>query len=112
MKILLFLISTLVVMSCCTSKEATLNTANNPVDEVVQDNRIVGKVRINDTACLVYIEAFEDGKMVNMYPVNLEEKLKIDGIKIKFEYVPSRAMQPENCVVDKVVALNNVTELR
>lgn len=95
-------------MSCGAEKEALTNTGPLP-----EDLRLVGKVRIGEKdACPFYLETFEGGKSITMYPVDLDDTYKIEGVKIKFDYTPSRAMQPENCIVDKVVSLNNVTLLR
>lgn len=96
-------------MSCGTGNEMAKNS--DPV--AMEDTRLVGKVRIGERdGCPFYLETYEDGRSLTMYPVNLDDKFKIEGVKIKFDYTPSRAMQPENCSVDKVVSLNNVTPLR
>jgi hypothetical protein len=44
-----------------------------------------------------------------MYPVNLDESYKSDGLKIRFTYIPSRAMQPDACTFQlKVISIENV----
>lgn len=96
-------------MSCATESEMVQSA--DPV--VVEDTRLVGKVRMGQKEeCPYFLETYENGKSITMYPVNLDDTYKIEGVKIKFDYTPSRAMQPENCSVDKVVSLNNVTQLR
>lgn len=79
----------------------------------IGDNyRIVGVIHVNDDPCGAYIEAQEKDGMVKMYPVNLEDKYKKDGLRVKFDYTLSRAMQPAGCSVDKVIAVRDFTVLR
>ncbi len=93
-------------ISCSTQKEIIENgTFDSEAVQIVK-----GTVYISKEGCPVFITAKIDGVLVKMYPVNLEEQFKIDGLKIKFSFNLSRAMQPENCEVDKVVSLENVTK--
>jgi len=93
-------------ISCSTQKEIIENrTFESEAVQIVK-----GTVYISEEGCPVFITAKIDGALVKMYPVNLEEQFKIDGLKIKFSFNLSRAMQPENCKVDKVVSLENVTK--
>lgn len=72
--------------------------------------KLTGKVLLNEK-CPFFIETFENGQMVRMYPVNLADEFKKQGCKIRFTYLPSRAMQPSECQVDKVVVVENVERL-
>lgn len=93
--------------SCCAQKEV-LKDENIDTNPTTEESTISGKVYISSEGCPFYIIAIEEGKEVKMYPVNLEESFKKNGIKIKFSYNLSRAMQPSNCQVDKVVSVSNV----
>ncbi|MEY3236071.1 MAG: hypothetical protein RI883_172 [Bacteroidota bacterium] len=102
-----FLVSILFFsISCSTQKEIIENgiSASETVDIVK------GTVHMDEKGCPIYIISKIDGASFKMYPVNLEDQFKIDGLKIKFSYNLSRAMQPENCQVDKVVSVENVSK--
>jgi hypothetical protein len=73
--------------------------------------KLTGKVMLNEK-CPFFIETFENGQMVRMYPVNLADEFKKHGSKIRFTYIPSRAMQPNECMVEKVVVVDNVELLK
>ena len=77
-----------------------------------ENYRVIGIVHVSETECPLYIEAKLVDKSVNMYPMNLEEKYKREGMKIKFDYELSRGPQPENCELDMVVSLSDVTLMR
>ena len=109
-----FYITVLLFLSACASHKEIAEPVIKEVGEtaVVDDGFSVGIVRITDKGCFYYIEVNEKGVPMKMYPVNLDDKYKKEGIRIQFTYYPSRAMQPENCFVDKVIAVNDVTELK
>lgn len=68
---------------------------------------ISGTVHLTDDACKIYIDAeIAPDEIKRFYPVNLDEKFRKEGMKIKFSYNLSRAMQPEGCYVDHVVSIN------
>jgi hypothetical protein len=113
MKIVFLALTLILVASCGTQKEAVQSNENSSnVEQTANDGMIVGIVRMNPKGCPLYLDANENGEEITMYPVNLDEKFKKDGIRIKFTYTPSRAMQPEECNVNKVVALDSVIQLR
>ena len=94
-------------LSACKTSEAT--TEYKQVEQTANDGKIHGVIRVSGKGCSPIIEATENGELVKMYPVNLDESLRVDGLKIKFNYLPSRAMQPENCTFQlKVVSVENV----
>ncbi len=72
---------------------------------------IQGTVRINDKGCPVYIEMIEGDLFSLVYPVNLGEKFKVDGKKIVFSFLPSRAQSVEGCEVKRVVSVSEVKEI-
>ena len=113
MKILFLALTAVLIASCGTQKEVVVSNDNGAnVEQVTKEGMLVGIVRMNPKGCPLYLDVNENGEAITMYPVNLDEKYKKDGIRLEFTYTPSRAMQPENCNVTKVVALDNVTQLR
>jgi hypothetical protein len=110
----LFFLTAIILLTACTTQKEIANSENNGehLSENVEDGFTVGIVRITDKGCYCYLEVNENGSLLKMYPVNLDEKYKKEGVRLKFTYNVSRAMQPENCFVDKVVAVNDVSELR
>ena len=79
---------------------------------VAADELISGKVHVLYKGCPVLIEIMENDQMIKLYPVNLDESFKVEGLKIMFAYSPSRAPQPESCLlIDKVVSVQNVIKL-
>lgn len=111
MKILTFFALLLLTVQCSMHKnhEDHMVEDKNSVSQI--EPMMVGTVHVGHKECPLYIETKEEDMIVKMYPVNLDEKLQIDGIKIQFSYHPSKARQPENCAVDKVVALDNVSQV-
>jgi hypothetical protein len=75
----------------------------------------LGKVHVSkNEACPIYITiegVFSKSSIVEfhtLYPVNLANKFKKNGIYLQFNYTPSRAMSPEGCNTDAIVSLENV----
>lgn len=75
-----------------------------------------GIVHLNKNGCPFYIEinqclvsnlSYYLGKII--YPIQLDEKFKKDGLNLKFNFTVSRAMSPTDCKVDYVVSLENVS---
>jgi hypothetical protein len=110
MKCLFALLSALLLFtSCGTTKDLAQNTAG---ESVQTDDRLSGKVFVSYKGCPAIIETMVDGNAVKMYPVNLKDEFKQDGLKIKFTFTPSKAPQPEGCtLIDMVVAIENVEKI-
>lgn len=100
--------------ACKTPKDVTPKKVE---DNIVQEPegtdriRITGKIVMGGD-CPLYLEANESNARVTMYPVNLDPQFQKNGLKISFFYQPSRAKQPAECVVDKVVSLEDVQLLK
>ena len=116
------------VASCGTSKETKLTEVEAVVVEEVEVDEvnkisterpmreediisIEGTVRINEKGCPVYIEMIEGDLFSLVYPVNLENKFKVDGKKIVFNFLPSRAPSVEGCEVKRVISVSEVKEI-
>ena len=93
-------------LACSSAKEVIIDQQQ---EETAVDGKISGVIRISNNGCSPIIEATENGELVKMYPVNLDESYKSDGLKIRFTYIPSRAMQPDACTFQlKVISIENV----
>jgi hypothetical protein len=72
-------------------------------------------VHLNNNGCPYYIEINKClvskieylGKTI--YPIQLDDKFKKEGLKLKFNLNLSRAMSPTDCQIDYVVSLENVS---
>jgi hypothetical protein len=120
MKLLPFLFAML-MLSSCGNKQNTVAVADATGNEdlptetstvALEETKIVGTVRVSDSGCPLYIDAIDGDKKIKMYPVNLNENLQKEGMRIQFSYTLSRAPQPAECQVEQVVAVSNVTPYR
>jgi hypothetical protein len=124
------LISSLAVLVSCASmkeKRAAKQAAKAPVEQVVtevaNENALPtqerpmseedmmdmqGTVRLNRPGCPVSIDMIKGDLFTTLYPVNLDRQYYKEGLKIKFNYAPSRAPSPESCTADMVVAVSEV----
>ncbi len=73
---------------------------------------IQGTVRLNTPGCPVMIEVINGDLFSTAYPVNLDRQYHKEGLKIKFDFAPSRAPSPESCTADKVISVSNVEILK
>lgn len=106
------LIAAILLTTACTIHKKNVDHVISDDNSLSQEEAMmIGTVHVGHKECPLFIETKEADIVVTMYPVNLDEKLQIDGIKIKFSYHPSKARQPENCAVDRVVALENVSQI-
>jgi hypothetical protein len=120
MKYIIIVCSLVFVLSCANRKEkVNENESNkellNKTEDTIaspESNRLVGIVHVSETECPLYIEAKLTDRSVNMYPINLDDKFKYEGMKIKFTYELSREADPENCDVEMVVSLSEVALMR
>lgn len=111
------------LMSCavCKERRAEKKAAKAQVTEVKEESQvserpmreedmmgIVGTVRVNQDACPVLIEVTNGDLFLTLYPVNLEKQYQVEGLKLKFNYNPSKAPSPESCVVDMVASLSDI----
>jgi hypothetical protein len=101
MKTVYVILITLFLLSC----KATCKINNE------EGNNTIGIVHLAEDNCPHYILISKGGvELINkkVYPINLEDKFKKKGLKLSFLFTYSKAMSPENCTVDFVVALDSV----
>ena len=111
MKSIFLLSITALFFSCGSAKKAN-------ADKGSINSNYYGTVHLSANGCPYYIEIQKtkntnndkiNYQFKNIYPVNLEEKYRKDGLKIHFNYNISRAMTPAGCSVDAVVSVENVS---
>ncbi len=105
-KLILFL---LLICSCRSAK-------NQNNDQSNETTIYTGTVRLDNNGCPFYIEisncfvsnlSYYIGKKI--YPIELDDKFKKEGLRLNFNLNVSRAMSPADCQVDYVVSLDNVS---
>lgn len=78
-------------------------------ESIASDGEVIGVVCVSLKGCPVLIETTIAGEIFRFYPVNLGDEYKVDGLRITFNYSPSRVMQPKGCtLIDRVVVVENV----
>jgi len=78
--------------------------------EITQE-RIIGTVK-KSSECGFYIESIiEENKFLFM-PDNLEEKFRVEGMKLKFGYKASKTKLADKCLDFKPVLLSEVDAMR
>jgi hypothetical protein len=120
-KPIIFFAIPFLILGCGNQKETVdsdkVNNSNTEiVEEIVTEKsenyRVIGIVVLNEGNCPIYIKAKDGDREIRMYPMNLEAKYKVDGMKLKFAYERSRGAQPEECDIDMVVSMSDVTLMR
>ncbi|MFM7684185.1 MAG: hypothetical protein ACKO7P_15795 [Bacteroidota bacterium] len=103
------IITLLLIYSCRSAKNQQSNQTN-------ETTIYTGTVHLNNNGCPYYIEinqcfvsnlSYYIGKTI--YPIQLDEKFKKEGLSLNFNLNVSRAMSPADCQVDYVVSLENVS---
>lgn len=103
-----FILILLLICSCGSAK-------NQNSDQTKVTTIYTGTVHLSDNGCPYYIEInkcfvsnlYYLGKKI--YPIQLDDKFKKKGLKLKFNFTLSKAMSPADCNVDYVVSLENVS---
>ncbi len=95
MKFIIVAISVLGFFSCTTPKTIT---QENPTMErdILAEERVIGIVHLNET-CGALITAQVGDREVILYPNNLDEKFKKEGMKLKFFFLNSSMPIPNGC---------------
>jgi hypothetical protein len=110
MKYALVIVLIIAGFGCGTRKGVALE--DNREEGTAADAKSTGIVYVSLKGCPVLIETEINGETMRLYPVNLDEEYKKDGLRISFTFAPSRAMQPEGCtLIDRVVSIENVLKI-
>ncbi len=70
------------------------------------------KVSAKPGDCALWISSSKAEGGTGFYPVNLEEQFKKDGLKVAFNFNPSRAPLPENCERLQAIVISEVKVLK
>jgi len=96
------------MLSCKTKKNM------NAMPTEGMSETYIGMVHVNEDGCPFYISISEElnpNKAIDfqkIYPLNLKDGMKKKGLKVKFTYTLSKAMNPEGCTADAVVQLESI----
>jgi hypothetical protein len=113
MKALFMSLVVLLLVASCKSAEVVATENKDIMEEVSEDGAVSGVVYVSLKGCPVLIIVDSGADQKRLYPVNLPQEFKVDGTKILFNYIPSRAMQPDGCtLIDMVVSVENVQKTR
>lgn len=96
----------------CKSSKETVQTEEKPMSDKTETYRTLGTVHLNSKGCPFTIDIEEDGIKKSLYPISLEDKFKVEGLRLRFVYALSRAPQPKDCKCDHVVTLTDVSAIR
>jgi hypothetical protein len=114
----------LLLTSCATQKQSSSQkdqvTEKINEDGVVEakgdqaqteNNYSVGKVVLSQEGCAFSL-ILEDEDDVCYYPVNLDEKFRVDGVILQFQKFPSRAPLPAGCESCRTIQVEQVEQLK
>ena len=87
------------------------NSNENANDSNNGENLVLGFVRTSDEGCPLYIEV-RDRDGLKVYPTNLEDKFKVDGLLLRFSFGRATSPAPETCEGVSAVSVANVAAMR
>lgn len=99
------------VQSCRTPKEQEEQVVVDHGSEPTTAVHISGTVRVTDD-CGAYIEVIQGDVAHSFYPVNLDSRYQVDGIRLKFQYETSATKPPVACPNFEPITVSDVTPLR
>ena len=95
MKFIIVALSVLGFFSCTTTK--TITQKNSTMErDILAEERVIGIVHLNES-CGALITAQVGNREVILYPNNLDEKFKKEGMKLKFFFLNSSMPIPKEC---------------
>lgn len=100
--VLLFII----FVSCGSSKNAESSLLTN--EELNKNQNVTTGIVQYREGCEWVIEVVANQEKLVFYPVNLPGEYHKKGIRISFAFQPSRAPQPANCIIDRVVSVEQI----
>lgn len=95
MKFVVISIIALGFLSCTTPKKVTKENLLLE-QEILAEERIIGIVHLNEN-CSALITAQVGDREVILYPNNLDDKFKKEGMKLKFFFLNSSMPIPKDC---------------
>lgn len=105
------LVGLLLVATSCGTAEDSAKVVEQPQESVADEsNNSIGKIILSDKGCAVKLILEDDNACY--FPVNLDEKFKVDGAYLQFQKYPSRAPLPSGCESCRAIQLENVVRLK
>ncbi|MFM7759186.1 MAG: hypothetical protein ACKO6J_09660 [Crocinitomicaceae bacterium] len=107
MKRFFILFGAALLSSCITQKN---------VHEVHYDQPYNGIVRFTNTPCKVNVEIISGnnneyiGKMI--YGINMDPRFQKNGLKLNFDFIPSKAPIPEGCTANFIATFTNISVIK
>lgn len=81
------------------------------LNDTPTQSRFVGVVAMSDT-CFILVTEVRPNEFKRLWPINLDAKYKVEGMKLKFNYSIYRASIPSVCEADLAVKVSDITILR
>lgn len=118
-----YLFSFLSIAVFCMLSSCGTNKGSNSVQQIAEEENaeektevsdvdyVIAKVVISDEGCSQKLIP-ENTDNVCYYPVNLEEKFKVDGAYLQFKKYPSRAPMPAECGSCQSIQIESVVRLK
>jgi hypothetical protein len=105
-------------MSCRTNKETVANTdttentgKEQPVDGGVDLPIVEGIVKMSPE-CGAYVRVTKGDVMISYLVVNLPDKYRSEGLRLRFSYEDVMAKLPAGCEFLKPVSASNLEEIK
>ena len=98
----------LIILACGNTKNNDMKN-ENPLPALQAEG--VVQVSEDDGACKLWIMSTHTSAVHGFYPVNLEEKFKVHGMKVGFNFDDSRAPLPDGCFILKAFVVKEVVAL-
>ena len=105
---LFLLVCMFALHACHTTKEATtIDNGSSPSET----NRMVGTIE-ESGECGFYIHVAQGEATRSYFPVNLEDKFKVAGMRVKFASKPVEVPPPQACPDLIVITVSDLTPIR
>lgn len=96
-----------VLLSSCVSQKAILQVNDQPYN---------GIVRYTKTPCKINVEIISGnnneyvGKTI--YGINMEPRFQKNGLKLNFDFIPSKAPIPDGCTANFIATFTNISVIK
>ena len=108
--LLLFILPTVLLLSCGSNKKITESTSSVAVEEVKTEVMYVGVVEI-DEECGAIIKVENNGITQTFAPSNFDERYKKSGMRVRFG-TEDVLVNAKKCATHLIVIVTRMTPLR
>jgi hypothetical protein len=99
------------ILACGNTKSSDVNNMPPPPPIAYMMSGTI-QISNDDAACNLWIMTTQTSAIQGFYPVNLDDKYKIHGLQVKFNYEDSRAPLPLNCFNMKAIVITDIFEVK